>query len=99
MPLGDAINLLLYRAGVGVDVEGDGRPCSANVAKQRMPGIKPGMMVMLRLHRRVARNYSVSGSKPVACFCGGRGALRAKLSKIAINGLPIVLRNRVGPLR
>jgi len=24
MPLGDAIHLLLHRAGIGVDVEGDG---------------------------------------------------------------------------
>ncbi|UFW43177.1 hypothetical protein [Bradyrhizobium sp. WSM471] len=48
---------------------------------------------------RSALTHSVSGSEPVACFCGERAAVVAKCSSAAINGLPIVLRNRAGPLR
>lgn len=44
------------------------------------------------------RAHSASGNRLVACFCGGRGALAANCSSVAINGFPIVRRNRVGPM-
>jgi len=37
MALGDAINLLLHRAGIGVDVEGDGFGCGVGDELTKIP--------------------------------------------------------------
>jgi hypothetical protein len=66
--------------------------------------VAPGSKMVARRKGAFARatilsGQSISGSKPIMCCCGGRGAFVAKRSSVATKGLLIVLRKRVRPLR